>query len=46
LMTIVLVSACSQTMEEVLPTGSRVLALGDSLTAGYGVHLMRHGLHY
>lgn len=35
---IVLVAACgSKTKEDALPSGSRVLALGDSLTAGAGV---------
>lgn len=35
---IVLIAACgSKTKQEVLPAGSRVLALGDSLTAGAGV---------
>ena len=33
----VLVTGCSGPKEAVLPAGSRVLALGDSLTAGYGV---------
>ena len=33
----VLVAACSKAKEAVLPPGSRVLALGDSLTAGNGV---------
>lgn len=36
--TIVLVAACgSKAKEDVLPTGSQILALGDSLTAGAGV---------
>ncbi len=34
---IVLLSACGKTKEEAIPTGSVVLALGDSLTAGAGV---------
>lgn len=34
---IVLVTACAKTKEEALPPGSRVLALGDSLTEGAGV---------
>jgi len=35
---IVLIAACSaKTKEQALPTGSRVLALGDSLTQGAGV---------
>jgi len=33
----VLVTACSKNKEDALPAGSRVLALGDSLTAGAGV---------
>lgn len=32
-----LVAACGGPKEAALPSGSRVLALGDSLTAGYGV---------
>jgi len=32
-----LLSACSEPQEVALPTSSQVLALGDSLTAGYGV---------
>jgi len=32
-----LIAACSKIKEDALPTGSRVLALGDSLTAGAGV---------
>jgi lysophospholipase L1-like esterase len=32
-----LLAACSEVKEEALPSASRVLALGDSLTAGYGV---------
>lgn len=34
---IVLVAACGKAKEDALPPGSRVLALGDSLTAGNGV---------
>jgi acyl-CoA thioesterase-1 len=34
---IVLVAACGKAREDALPSGSRVLALGDSLTAGNGV---------
>ena len=34
---IILAVACSKIKEEALPAGSRVLALGDSLTAGAGV---------
>ena len=35
---IILVAACgSKTKEDALPSGSQVLALGDSLTAGHGV---------
>lgn len=33
----VLLGACSKAKEEPLPPGSRILALGDSLTAGNGV---------
>ena len=33
----VLLAACSKIKEDALPAGSRVLALGDSLTAGVGV---------
>lgn len=35
--TLVLVAACGTAKEDALPPGSRVLALGDSLTAGNGV---------
>ncbi|MBK7686004.1 MAG: hypothetical protein IPJ25_08295 [Rhodocyclaceae bacterium] len=31
------ISACSKPPEQALPRGTRVLALGDSLTAGNGV---------
>ena len=34
---VVVVSACSKPAEQALPRGTRVLALGDSLTAGNGV---------
>jgi lysophospholipase L1-like esterase len=34
---LVLTNACSKTKESPIPPGSRVLALGDSLTAGAGV---------
>jgi acyl-CoA thioesterase-1 len=34
---IVLLAACSKVKEEVIPPGSHVLALGDSLTEGAGV---------
>lgn len=34
---LVLTAACSKTKEEAIPSGSRILALGDSLTAGAGV---------
>ena len=34
---IILVAACSKVKEDALPAASRVLALGDSLTAGAGV---------
>ena len=34
---VALLAACSKTQEGALPAGSRVLALGDSLTAGAGV---------
>jgi len=33
----ILLAACSKAKEEAIPPGSRVLALGDSLTAGTGV---------
>jgi lysophospholipase L1-like esterase len=36
---LLLAAACSQPKESPLPAGTRVLALGDSLTAGYGVTL-------
>lgn len=34
---LILTSACGKTKEEAIPPGSRILALGDSLTAGAGV---------
>lgn len=34
---LVLAAACSKVKQEAIPAGSRVLALGDSLTAGAGV---------
>jgi acyl-CoA thioesterase-1 len=34
----VILGACSHPTEQPLPRGARVLALGDSLTAGYGVN--------
>lgn len=34
---LMLVAACGKAKEDALPAGSRVLALGDSLTAGLGV---------
>ncbi len=34
----VILGACSHPTEQALPRGTRVLALGDSLTAGYGVN--------
>jgi acyl-CoA thioesterase-1 len=34
---LVLIAACSKVKQEALPAGSRVLALGDSLTEGAGV---------
>ncbi len=34
---VALLAACSKIKEDALPAGSRVLALGDSLTAGVGV---------
>ena len=34
---IVLTAGCGKPKENALPAGSRILALGDSLTAGYGV---------
>ncbi len=34
---VVLTTACSKTKEEAIPSGSQVLALGDSLTEGAGV---------
>lgn len=34
---LVLIAACSKVKEEAIPPGSRVLALGDSLTEGAGV---------
>lgn len=34
---VVVLSACSKPTEQALPRGTRVLALGDSLTAGNGV---------
>ncbi|HSM98042.1 MAG TPA: GDSL-type esterase/lipase family protein, partial [Gallionella sp.] len=34
---LVLAAACSKAKQEAIPAGSRVLALGDSLTAGAGV---------
>lgn len=37
LATLVLATACGETKEDALPRGSVVLALGDSLTAGFGV---------
>ena len=37
LVTLVLLSACDKPLEEAIPPGSHILALGDSLTAGYGV---------
>lgn len=37
LVTLVLLSACDTPQEEAIPPSSTVLALGDSLTAGYGV---------
>lgn len=37
LVTLVLLSACDTPQEEEIPPSSNVLALGDSLTAGYGV---------
>lgn len=37
LATLVLATACGETKEDALPHGSVVLALGDSLTAGFGV---------
>ena len=39
LATIVMLSACDQAKEDVILPGSRVLALGDSITAGAGVKL-------
>jgi len=35
---IVLAAGCGKPKESALPAGSKVLALGDSLTAGYGVN--------
>ena len=37
LVALVLLSACDKPQEEAIPTSSKILALGDSLTAGYGV---------
>ena len=37
LVTLVLLSACDTPQEEAIPPTSNILALGDSLTAGYGV---------
>lgn len=37
LVSLVLLSACDTPQEEAIPPSSTVLALGDSLTAGYGV---------
>lgn len=37
LATLVLVAACGKAKEDALPRGSVVLALGDSITAGFGV---------
>lgn len=37
LVTLVLLSACDKPQVEAIPTSSNILALGDSLTAGYGV---------
>ncbi len=34
----IILGACSHPTEQALPRGTRVLALGDSLTAGYGVN--------
>lgn len=34
---LVLLSACGKPQEEAIPPSSQILALGDSLTAGYGV---------
>ncbi|MBI3375442.1 MAG: arylesterase [Betaproteobacteria bacterium] len=34
---IVIAAGCGKAKEAALPAGSRILALGDSLTAGYGV---------
>src|SRR5512147_1040024 len=34
---IILLTSCGRAKEEAIPAGSRVLALGDSLTAGAGV---------
>ena len=36
-LTLVLAAGCGKPEVDVLPAGSRVLALGDSLTAGYGL---------
>jgi len=38
LVTLALLSACDKPQVDAIPTSSNILALGDSLTAGYGVN--------